>query len=218
MNVGIEPAVLLVGLDQAVFHIERIERGVGNGGVVVYLVEIDATDAIVQDAQSDIPIPTAGDVTLKVGTEAENVALHLVERRREIRGILLVNPFGMEHALVTVVAIEIAQGIRHIAQIHTKTMVGDKILGIVCQPEQCVVLGGIGRFDIEGMDILRIGGAVAKVIDVAQRAILESQVGIERDAGQRPEGPSGTNILLLFLLRLLGGSIETIKCQHTYGK
>ena len=60
------------------------------------------------------------------------------------------------------------------------------------------------------MQIVGIGRPVAEIIDIGQRTILETQVGIERHRGQHPEVPTRADVLR----RVLRRSADRRSKQH----
>ena len=100
-------------------------------------------------------------------------------------------------------------------------MIRDEVLGVIVEAEDTVMLGGIGRLEVERVDILRILAAVAVVIDIGQHAALKSVVGVVSDRGQDTEVPTGLDLIakrihlhfLLFLLGIYRREAEHEGCQ-----
>ena len=74
---------------------------------------------------------------------------------------------------------------------------GEKVFGVVGEAEQARPFGGISRLEIEGMEVIGIGGTVAKVVNIGQHAVLEALVRIVSHAGQNAERPTGAYFAFL---------------------
>ena len=68
--------------------------------------------------------------------------------------------------MVAVIAVEIAQCVRQIGQIEFQVVTGNQVLGVVRETEQTRALGGVGRLEVERMEVVGIDGSVAEIVNV----------------------------------------------------
>lgn len=100
----------------------------------------------------------------------------------------------MEVRLIAVETVEIAHSVRQIGSIQRQTIPGDEIFGIVVKTEDTMMFGGIGRLEIQGVDVFRILAAVTIIIDIGQHTTLKTIVGIVSDRRQDTEVPTRFNL------------------------
>ena len=202
MEIGVCAASGLVLLDVAEVHI-AVKESDGVGQVVglflcelVEAVDINRTNAEIEKADAGVPVPRTADFTLKVSTETEEVATVFIVGTRDVSVIALTAVGGVVVGLIAVEAVEVAHLIGQIGEVDTEAVVGDEILGVIGEAKDAKVFGCVCSFGVERVKVLGIGGAIAKIVDVCQRTVLETKVGVEGDTGQHAKSPTLTDMLL----------------------
>lgn len=143
-----------------------------------------------QQTNARVPVPGFGNGALKVGAETEKVALELVVGTGLVHAVGLVGIGCFVIGSVAVIAVEVAHLVGQVGDVDAEAVVGDEVFGVVGEAEKAVLLGGVGRLGIEGVVVVRIDRSIAKIIDIGEGPVLESEVGIVGHTGQHTESPS----------------------------
>ena len=143
------------------------------------------------------PAPMAGaDLALRRELEAEVIAPHQVETVA-VHDLVKVRD---EQGGGAVEAVEVGRLVAQIRQVGGNAQTPDQGLAVEIGVEHRVSLGIAGSFHVDLPKIIGIDRTVSVLIDVQQRAVLESKVRGITDGRQRAEVETG------FLDFFLGGS------------
>ena len=176
-------------------------------------VDIAFAYHIAKYANTRIPLDILPNSAFNISSKAEKIAFIFIERARLVfcyihfvRIFLPLVEILIIHRLIAVETIEVAHGVWLIGSIKGQTVLRNQILAVIVHTEDTIVLGGISRLCIKGMDILRVLRTIAIIVNIGQSATLETQVSIKSYRWQHAEVPTCLNLttervhLLDFLL------------------
>ena len=180
--------------------------------LAVQHLDVTIVDDISQYAQTGVPFQVFVYRALYVARYADKISFVLVKHTRLIffrilhllRLLVPCAPRRLVVRLIAVKSVEVAHSVRQVGGIQRQAMPGDKVLRIVVEAEDAMVLGGVGCLEIQRVDIFGVLAAVAVIVHVGQHTALKTIIGVISYRRQYAEVPTSLDLSAqrIHLLRL----------------
>ena len=212
--IGLDDAQLLVILVQGVLLVV-IVLGV-TGSFVLVAVVPHVSQFPVPEVHAGGPVEVIRDTALDIGQDAQHIAAHAeVVDVRGLVGPIVVRIVHIGQRGGSIEAPEAVQRVSHIRCRCIDAHARHQILGVIGQIKtHTVAVGEVRAFPADLVEGIRVGGAVAIIIDVSKETCLEAVIHRISGRGQYAEAPASLDFLLFFLL---GEGYQGSRCQQKNG-
>ena len=161
----------LIIADKTRIAVELVERG-----CALVLAELYIVGGHIPEGHTRHPGKPVGDATLQIGNRTQHCAVHIVPRT-------ILREVHIEGRSVAVEAIEGGHCRVEITHCCRKTQTREEVFRVVEHMCNGLAFGVVREFHIELVEIGGVGATVTKVEEVAQYAILKSEVGVVANCG-----------------------------------